>query len=98
MNAFLKRAIAVVLAAMMVLAVVGCEGEPLSTREKGTFVGAGLGAATGAIIGAATGHPLAGAAIGGILGGGTGYLAGNSLPTEENHQRQLEAELREQHR
>ena len=41
MNSFVKRAFAVVLAAMMVLAVVGCEGEPLSTREKGTFVRTG---------------------------------------------------------
>jgi len=98
MNAFLKRAIAVVLAAMMVVAVVGCEGEPLSTREKGTFVGTGLGAATGAIIGAATGHPLAGAAIGGVLGGGTGYLAGNALQNEEHHQRQIDEELAEQQR
>jgi hypothetical protein len=98
MNSFVKRAFAVLLAAMMVLAIVGCEGEPLSTREKGTFVGTGLGAATGAIIGAATGHPLAGAAIGGVLGGGTGYLAGNSLQNEEHHQRQLEAELSEQQR
>src|ERR1700724_3048069 len=98
MTSYLKRAIAVVLAAMMVLAVVGCEGEPLSTREKGTFVGTGLGAATGAIIGAATGHPLAGAAIGGILGGGTGYLAGNSMQNEEHHQKQVEPEHAEQER
>jgi phage tail tape-measure protein len=96
MTSYLKRAIAVVLAAMMLLAVVGCEGEPLSTREKGTFVGTGLGAATGAIVGAAVGHPLAGAALGGVLGGGTGYLAGNALQNEEHHQRQIDDELSEQ--
>src|SRR5258707_8563071 len=98
MNAFLKRAIAVVLAAMMVVAVIGCEGEPLSTREKGTLVGTGLGAATGAIVGAAVGHPLAGASIGGVLGGGTGFLAGNALQNEESHQRQLDAEISAQQR
>ena len=32
--------------------VAGCSGQPLSTREKGTLLGGGLGAATGAIIGA----------------------------------------------
>ena len=98
MTSYLKRAIAVVLAAMMLLAVGGCEGEPLSTREKGTFVGTGLGAATGAIVGAAVGHPLAGAALGGVLGGGTGYLAGNALQNEEHHQRQIDDELAEQQR
>ena len=98
MTSYLKRAVAVVLAAMMLLAVVGCEGEPLSTREKGTFVGTGLGAATGAIVGAAVGHPLAGAALGGVLGGGTGYLAGNALQNEEHHQRQIDDELAEQQR
>jgi uncharacterized membrane protein YebE (DUF533 family) len=97
MTSYLKRAIAVVLS-MMLLAVVGCEGEPLSTREKGTFVGTGLGAATGAIVGAAVGHPLAGAALGGVLGGGTGYLAGNALQNEEHHQRQIDDELAEQQR
>ena len=98
MTSYLKRAIAVVFAGMMLLAVVGCEGEPLSTREKGTFVGTGLGAATGAIVGAAVGHPVAGAAIGGVLGGGTGYLAGNSLQNEEHHQSQVDAELAQQQR
>src|SRR5262245_11218745 len=37
------------------IGVAGCSGQPLSTREKGTLGGAGLGAATGAIIGAAVG-------------------------------------------
>jgi len=98
MNSLAKRAITIFLAAVMVLAVVGCEGEPLSTREKGTLVGTGLGAATGAIVGAAVGHPLARASIGGVLGGGTGFLAGNALQNEESHQRQLDAEISAQQR
>jgi phage tail tape-measure protein len=98
MNSLMKRVIGIILAAAMLIALVGCEGEPLSTREKGTFVGAGLGSATGAIIGAATGNPLAGAAIGGVLGGGTGFIAGNELQNNEHHQRLIEAELREQQR
>lgn len=58
--------------------VAGCS-QPLSTREKGTLVGGGLGAATGAIIGAAVGNPGAGAAIGGALGAGAGALVGDQL-------------------
>ena len=57
--------------------VSGCSGQPLTTREKGTGVGAVLGAGTGAIIGAAVGHPLAGAAIGGGLGAAGGAVVGN---------------------
>ncbi len=41
------------LVAIAIVAVMGCSGQPLSTREKGTFIGTGVGAATGAIIGAA---------------------------------------------
>ena len=63
--------------------VSGCYGQPLSTREKGTFAGGILGAGTGALIGAAVGHPAAGAAIGGALGGGTGMLIGNELQNNE---------------
>ena len=96
MDSVVKRAIAIVLAAVMTLAMFGCEGQPLSSREKGTFVGGGLGAATGAIIGAAAGSPGAGAAIGGLLGAGTGFLAGNELQNQEVHNKQIEAQLHAQ--
>lgn len=47
-----KGAISTVLMAVAaVLFIAGCSGQPLSTREKGTLLGGGLGAATGAIIG-----------------------------------------------
>src|SRR6201998_3184505 len=59
--------------------VAGCSGQPLSEREKGTGVGALLGAGTGAIIGAAVGTPSAGAAIGGGLGAATGFVVGNEF-------------------
>ena len=85
-----------VLAAVTVVAMFGCEGQPLSTCEKGTLAGGGLGAATGAIIGAAIGSPGAGAAIGGLLGAGTDFLAGNEFQNREVHQKQIEAQLREQ--
>ena len=45
---------------VLLFTVVGCT-QPLSTREKSTLAGGGLGAATGAIIGAAVGAPGAGA-------------------------------------
>jgi uncharacterized protein YcfJ len=96
MDSVIRRAITIVLAAVMVLSMFGCEGQPLSTREKGTLAGGGLGAATGAIIGAATGSPGAGAAIGGLLGAGTGFLAGNEFQNREIHEEQIESQLRAQ--
>src|SRR5712671_4867988 len=86
-----KRVISTVGLALAVLFLVsGCSGQPLSTREKGTGIGAVLGAGTGAIIGAAVGHPGAGAAIGGGLGAATGFAVGNELQNREveNHQTQ----------
>ncbi len=96
MDSVMKRAVTIVLESVMVLAMFGCEGQPLSTREKGTLAGGGLGAATGAIIGAATGSPGAGAAIGGLLGAGTGFLAGNEFQNREVHEKQIESQLRSQ--
>src|ERR1700675_2501485 len=80
-----------------VVAVSGCS-QPLSTREKGTLMGGGLGAATGSIIGAAVGSPGAGAAIGGGLGAVTGALVGNELQNHEDREQQIEARLRAQQR
>jgi outer membrane lipoprotein SlyB len=93
-----KRAGAIVLAVAIALAAAGCAGEPLTTREKGTLVGGGLGAATGSIIGAAVGSPGAGAAIGGGLGAVTGALVGNELQNHEDREQQIEARLRAQQR
>src|SRR5213080_381735 len=96
------RAKQVARAGVVVLAltflVSGCS-QPLSTREKGTLVGGGLGAATGAIIGAAVGAPGAGAAIGGALGAGTGALVGDQMQKrdvqEATQQHELDQENRE---
>jgi outer membrane lipoprotein SlyB len=76
----------------------GCYGQPLSTREKGTFVGGILGAGTGALIGSAVGHPAAGAAIGGALGVGTGMLVGNELQNNEVRQQYTQHEVSRQQR
>ena len=80
------------------LALAGCSGQPLTTREKGTLGGGVLGAGTGAIIGAAVGHPAAGAAIGGALGAGTGYVVGNSLQNQEITSQQQQGQIYSQQR
>ena len=73
--------------------------QPLSTREKGTLAGGGLGAASGAIIGSTIGSPGAGAAIGGAMGALGGGLVGDQLQGVENRaayqQRQIERQNRE---
>ena len=59
--------------------------DPLSTREKGTLGGAGIGAAVGA--------PGAGAAIGAAIGGVTGYAIGNSMQNNEAAKKQTPAQI-----
>src|SRR5215471_9437013 len=75
------------------LAIAGCSGQPLSTREKGTLGGGVLGAGAGALIGAAVGHPAAGAAIGGALGAGTGFAVGNAMQNQEVTSQQQAAQI-----
>jgi uncharacterized protein YcfJ len=84
------------LALAAVLFIGGCSGQPLSEREKGTGVGALLGAGTGAIIGAAVGHPGAGAAIGGALGAGGGYVVGNEMQNQKVQNDQTQGQLQQQ--
>jgi hypothetical protein len=78
-----QRLIALVLSMLMILAMIGCYGEPLSTREKGTLIGGAAGAGAGALVGSAVGAPGAGAAIGGVGGALAGYGIGNHLQNEE---------------
>lgn len=80
----LRRVMAAAMTAVVISATVGCSGEPLTTREKGTLAGTAVGAGTGAIVGSAVGAPLAGAAIGGVVGGGTGMAIGNALQNNED--------------
>ena len=65
------------------LAIVGCAGGPLTTRERAVGIGVLGGAAAGGLIGAAVGHPAAGAAIGGGLGLGAGALIGDQLQGQD---------------
>jgi osmotically inducible lipoprotein OsmB len=95
----LMRRNSIVMTALALVAlfiVAGCSGQPLSTREKGTLGGAGIGAATGAIIGAAVGAPGVGAAIGGALGGVTGYAIGNEMQNNETANQQTQQQMQSQ--
>ncbi|HEX3409169.1 MAG TPA: glycine zipper domain-containing protein [Candidatus Binataceae bacterium] len=96
MNSIGKKLAAFVIAAAMLVALAGCSGQPLSTREKGTGIGALVGAGTGAIIGAAVGAPGAGAAIGGALGAGTGFVVGNAMQNQEAQTKQTQSQLQSQ--
>src|SRR6266851_8965021 len=73
-----RRTVVGLVMLISILVLGGCS-QPLSTREKGTLVGGGLGAASGAIIGSAVGSPGAGAAIGGAMGALSGGLIGDQL-------------------
>ena len=78
-----KRLLKALLGLLMLCAVAGCYGAPLSPREKGTLLGGLAGAGGGALIGAAVGHPAAGAAIGGAGGAIAGYAIGNHMQNRE---------------
>ena len=98
MRCIASKLVTVAVALVMLFAVAGCSGQPLSTREKGTGIGALAGGATGAIIGAAVGAPGAGAAIGTALGAGGGFLVGNALQNQETRTQQTQGQLDSQQR
>jgi uncharacterized protein YcfJ len=83
---------------LMLAGVTGCSGQPLTTREKGTLAGGGLGAVAGIVIGAATGAPAIGAVLGGVLGAGSGFLLGNALQNNDIREAHTEHQLGEQQR
>jgi outer membrane lipoprotein SlyB len=64
---------------------MGCS-QPLSLREQGGLIGAGLGAGSGAIIGSTVGHAAVGALIGGPVGLLAGALIGDQLMAQDNRQ------------
>jgi osmotically inducible lipoprotein OsmB len=71
MKKTVSRSALLALAAVVVVAVGGCSG--MSTRDKSTAVGAGVGAVGGAILtgGSALGT-VGGAAVGGVIGNQVG--------------------------
>src|SRR5262249_61534518 len=69
-----QKSLYTILLGSLLVTVTACS-QPLSTREKSTLIGGGVGAAAGTVIGATVGAPGAGAAIGGgpgARGGGPG--------------------------
>ncbi|HXG21011.1 MAG TPA: glycine zipper domain-containing protein [Methylomirabilota bacterium] len=70
--------------------VIGCS-QPLSTREKGALLGAGVGAGTGAIFGGGKG-----AAIGGAAGALGGAIIGDQMQRREGDPYYEEQRQREQ--
>jgi hypothetical protein len=92
-----RRSFASLAILALLLALGGCS-QPLSTREKGTLVGGGLGAASGAIIGSTVGAPGAGAAIGGAMGALGGAFVGDQLQGQENTAAWQQEQLNQQER
>jgi len=66
---------------------------PLTTREQGGLIGAGLGAGSGAIIGGTVGHAAVGALIGGPVGLIAGALIGDQLMGQERTQDQQQRQI-----
>jgi len=73
----MKRIALACLAVFFVVALLGCQGGELTTREKGAIGGTVGGAALGGIIGAAAGSAGVGAAIGAASGLVGGALVGD---------------------
>jgi phage tail tape-measure protein len=89
-----RLSIAIFVMAVMGVMVAGCAGGPLTTREKGTGIGALGGAAAGGLIGAAVGRPAAGALIGAGLGAGGGALIGDQMQGQEIENQRQDEEIR----
>lgn len=78
----INRAVIISLLVLGVISSIGCSA-PLSTREKGGLMGAGLGIGSGAIIGSVAGNAVLGVALGGPLGLIGGALIGHQLMGHE---------------
>jgi len=77
--------------ALLICIFAGCSS-PITTREQGGLIGAGLGAGTGAIIGSTVGHAAVGARIGGPVGLIAGAPIGDQLMGQAQRQQDLAAE------
>jgi surface antigen len=75
-------------AALAVLILAGCSGDP----GPRTGAGVGLGALTGGLIGAAAGRGVGGVVAGAVIGGLVGGAIGNALD-EEDRRRAYAAEM-----
>ena len=80
----LVRSSAIALSAAAVL-LAGCESTGgMSERQKGTAIGAGVGAAAGAVLSKATGGK---AGTGAVVGGAIGAVAGNVWSKRQEERR-----------
>ncbi|HJV60782.1 MAG TPA: OmpA family protein [Albitalea sp.] len=66
------------------LVLAGCESTNMSERQKGTAIGAGVGAAAGAVLSKATGGK---AGTGAVIGGALGAVAGNVWSKRQEERR-----------
>lgn len=83
------RKVAVGSTLMILVVMVSSCSAPVTTREQGGLIGAGLGAGAGAIIGSTVGHAAAGALIGGPVGLITGgALIGDHLMGQQRRQQE----------
>jgi phage tail tape-measure protein len=96
MNSLAKKTVTLLIAAVMMAGLIGCSGQPLSTREKGTGIGALVGAGTGAIIGAAVGAPGVGALVGGAIGTAGGFAVGNYMQNQDTQHAQTQSQIQNQ--
>lgn len=94
----IRRQVGGSVSVVMLACVLGACSQPLSTREKGTLLGGGIGAASGAIIGASVGSPGAGAAIGGAMGALTGGLIGDQIQGLEHRAAYQQSQINRQGR
>jgi outer membrane protein OmpA-like peptidoglycan-associated protein len=66
-----------VVAAALVLPMVGCA--QMTRAERGAVIGAGAGAAAGAVVGRAVGSTARGAIAGAVVGGAAGAIIGQRM-------------------
>ena len=85
-----------VVAALVVLGLMACEGQGLRNRESGALGGAALGAGLGAIVGHAVGRTGEGIAIGAGAGALSGAAIGNAQDSNEDQMHTQEEVLERQ--
>jgi outer membrane lipoprotein SlyB len=93
-----RRQVGISVGVVVLACFLGACSQPLSTREKGTLLGGGIGAASGAIIGSTVGSPGAGAAIGGAMGALTGGLIGDQFQGLEHRASYQQSQINRQSR
>jgi len=81
------------MALFVVIALAGCQGGDLTTREKGAGIGTVAGAAVGGLIGAAVGCPGCGAGIGAAVGLAGGALVGDYMQGQEKKEAATQTQI-----